>query len=294
MKRPPAGDFQVIHLVRAAAILPVLATHLDPLHPASSGWVHWLWDHFQRNGRYGVCFFFLVSGFLITRILDRGPGAFQADVRQFYVRRAGRILPLFLLSVAVGLALAVISRGDVIRHGYCFKLPLHPLDPVFWASLFLFLFNWAEFFCMGAWQQIGHHWALFWSLAVEEQFYFAYPWVLRAAGSARKLVWAAGPVFLGAWLWRWWVLRADGARNLDLSLGSFGYFDLIAAGCLLYFAQKKWGGAWARRPKRCWAAALSGFALVVGVYGATNFNEATGWVEGPTLLALGLSLFLNL
>jgi peptidoglycan/LPS O-acetylase OafA/YrhL len=53
----PVQNIQIIDLVRTLAILPVLAAHLAPTLPPASPPVQWLWDHFQRNGRYGFFFF---------------------------------------------------------------------------------------------------------------------------------------------------------------------------------------------------------------------------------------------
>jgi peptidoglycan/LPS O-acetylase OafA/YrhL len=289
----PVQNIQVIDLVRTLAILPVLAAHLAPTLPPASPPFQWLWDHFQCNGRYGVCLFFVVSGFLITRILDsQKAGVFRPRLKNFYVRRVGRILPLFLLSIALGLAMVWISREDPRRFAYCFKLPSDPAAPAFWLPLFFFLFNWAEFFLMAAWQGLGYHWALFWSLAVEEQFYFFYPWILKGLGRQRNLLMFLSATILAGVGWRWMVFKAPWAPNTDFTFGSFGYFDQIAIGILLYFGQKRWKVFLSRNQGLCVGLAVAGGAGFGWVYLGTSFNDGHDWVYAPTLLAAGLAVFL--
>jgi peptidoglycan/LPS O-acetylase OafA/YrhL len=240
-----------------------------------------------------VFFFFVISGFLITRILDsQKAGVFRPPLKNFYVRRAGRILPLFLLSVVLGLAMVWISRDDPRRFAYCFKLPLDPTAPAFWFPLFFFFFNWAEFFLMSAWQGLGYHWALFWSLAVEEQFYFFYPWVLKGLCRQRNLMMFLGATILAGVGWRWMVVKAPWAQSTDFTFGSFGYFDQIAIGILLYFGQKRWKVFLSRNPALGVGLAAAGGMVLGWVYFGTSFNDGHDWVYAPTLLALGLAVFL--
>src|SRR5512146_285122 len=92
----------VIDLVRTFSILVVMAGHFKGF--PSPSWGFELWDQLQNNNAYGVTIFFVVSGFMITRILDKQPGGlFHPSYRTFYIRRTARILPLFLAMVVVGL-----------------------------------------------------------------------------------------------------------------------------------------------------------------------------------------------
>ena len=84
---PPSqgARIAVIDGVRAASILLVMAGHLLPLGPKP----------LMLNGAacgMGMALFFILSGFLITRFLDR-----SADLVAFYVKRAVRIVPLAYL-----------------------------------------------------------------------------------------------------------------------------------------------------------------------------------------------------
>ncbi|HET9870903.1 MAG TPA: acyltransferase, partial [bacterium] len=247
---PGDGAIQAVDLARTLAILPVLALHatarLLPPGQALPG----LWDHLQRNGAYGVSLFFMISGFLITRTLDRGrDGAFQARWGAFYARRAGRILPLLALDLLLGLALWRCFQNDPPGFGYSLNLPLNAADPGFWLPLLFFAFNWARaLWALNDWGSIGVHWAVLWSLAVEEQFYLVYPLVLRALGRVRNLVLFLVFLLAAGFGWRWFVYLQPLNNGLDWKWGSFGYFDQLGLGIGLYFAQKEWGGRLAGRP----------------------------------------------
>jgi peptidoglycan/LPS O-acetylase OafA/YrhL len=103
----------------------------------------------------GVWLFFVLSGFLITTLLladQRTPGA---TLRRFYVRRALRIFPIYYFAIAVGLA----------------------LDQDGFRSILLWLLTFTTNFGILDGHNSGHA-GHFWSLAVEEQFYLAWPLLL--------------------------------------------------------------------------------------------------------------------
>ena len=103
----------------------------------------------------------MVSGFLITRVLARGPGGlFQPDLRHFYVRRMGRILPLLFLFVLIGITILLYGQAHVPG------AHLNPRYHGFWFCIATFSFNWYEVAVNSQW--FGLHWMVLWSLAVEE------------------------------------------------------------------------------------------------------------------------------
>ena len=117
----------------------------------------------------GVDLFFVLSGFLISGILvgERGSPRY---FRTFYFRRAFRIFPLYYL-VFLSFFVAVVFLGPgAAAYGRLFENPL-PL----W-SYALYVQN----FAMAALSTFGPIWmAGSWSLAVEEQFYFTLPAIVR-------------------------------------------------------------------------------------------------------------------
>ena len=222
-----------IDLLRAIAILSVVAEHwIDSQWPARSSS---LWDHlFARlaaeHGIYGVTLFFVLSGFLITRMtMMREPDLFNLSARDFYVRRIARIQPLYLLVVALG-AVMLISGGSASdAFQFCFHEPGAVFTADFWISLFTFTFNWDRIVRGGSW---GVHWAVMWSLAVEEQFYLAFPLLLIWAGTKRRLAWSLGAVIALGIAARALVDALD-LSSLAKVMNSFVCFDTLALGVLL-------------------------------------------------------------
>ncbi len=109
----------------------------------------------KKVGLIGVQLFFGLSGFLITsRLLEEELRHGQISLASFYVRRSFRILPaaLFFLSVVGLLSLAGLLDISMGR----------------WFSTLLFAANYTA--ADPSWY-VGH----FWSLAVEEHFYFLWP-----------------------------------------------------------------------------------------------------------------------
>ncbi len=129
--------------LRAFAVLAVLAYHLN-LKGFSLGWT-------------GVLLFFVLSGFLITGILldsrDR-PGY----LRNFYLRRALRIFPIYYLALAGIAAVALWQRQNVGDLAYYLTYTQN------------YLLGFTNF-TAGFPTMFNHSW----SLAVEEQFYLLWP-----------------------------------------------------------------------------------------------------------------------
>lgn len=138
--------------VRAIAVLAVVALHAGVL---SWGWL-------------GVDLFFTLSGFLITGILldarDAGCSGWATYAKPFYMRRLLRIVPLAWVFLAILFLVAPALR--IVR-------PVPFAEQIwYWA----FLSNaWLGFRSATAWMA-----AHFWSLAVEEQFYLVWPWLVLA------------------------------------------------------------------------------------------------------------------
>jgi len=146
-----------------------------------NNWLFGLID-FKQGGFLGVQLFFGLSGFLITsRLLEEESLHGRVSLRLFYLRRAFRILPatLFFLAVVGVLAFVGILNISLGR----------------WLSVLLFAANysWAD----ASWY-LGH----FWSLAVEEHFYFIWPLLfIRLAVNRPRILVALGLALLIAF-WR--------------------------------------------------------------------------------------------
>lgn len=131
-----------------------------------------------RGGAVGVDVFFVLSGYLITRVLLEN----QPTMASFYVRRARRLVPALALMLS-----AYLLVMPVIRPG----LP-HLRDV---ALAFFYLSDYSY-----AFWKAPHYLAHTWSLSVEEHFYLLWPLILlRWQPSVRALVAA----YVAATLWRY-------------------------------------------------------------------------------------------
>jgi peptidoglycan/LPS O-acetylase OafA/YrhL len=148
-------------------------------------------------GNAGVNVFFVLSGFLITGILiDTRDDPHRA--RNFYIRRALRIFPLYYGIFAILLVTTPMMHWQWT--GYWITWPLylgnslrflaspsaytHALHAAADGHLDMRQFRFAN--ALG----VGH----FWSLCVEEQFYLFWPWVVFAIPSRRVLIWICSVV----------------------------------------------------------------------------------------------------
>jgi len=152
-------------------------------------------------GQLGVQLFFVLSGLLITGILldsRERPDYF----RRFYVRRATRILPPYLLLLAVLLAAGLAPLSFVLLAG-AFSANVSVLFGVALAYTPL------------------------WSLAVEEQYYLLWPFVVRGMSRGRLALLAAALFAVAPWL-RWAAFRDGyGATELNWRFTWFAYGSLL-------------------------------------------------------------------
>jgi peptidoglycan/LPS O-acetylase OafA/YrhL len=148
---------------------------LDTLRAAAVSMV--LYAHFavedSQLGHLGVRLFFVLSGFLITRILLRArpntPGASRVrPLLIFYARRALRIFPAYYIMLAVVL---LVGGGDGVLGWHA-------------AYLSNFFYAWRN-----GWDQAWYL-AHTWTLSIEEQFYLIWPFLMLFAPQ-RALSWIA-------------------------------------------------------------------------------------------------------
>ena len=165
--------------LRGLAILLVMVSHFitDAGTNPSNAFDDWLYN-VSMFGWVGVDLFFVLSGFLITGILCDTHGD-PNSFRNFYVRRILRIFPLyygFLLLWFLALPVVPGWPAELVGDG----------DGRAWA--WAYLTNLLQAFhsdLAAAPPYVGH----FWSLAVEEQFYLLWPFVVFLCGP-RRLLWA--------------------------------------------------------------------------------------------------------
>lgn len=158
--------FEQLNGIRFIAVLLVLIDHwLIPINP------------FSFFGHLGVVMFFVLSGFLITRILFENADSCRANhsspivkMVRFIYRRSLRIFPIYFLLLAVGGIFSLSNFSEIA--GWLVS---------YTPNFYIILHNrW-----MGVWDHL-------WSLAVEEQYYLLFPYFIffiSAAKYPRLLIW---------------------------------------------------------------------------------------------------------
>lgn len=126
----------------------------------------------QHAGRLGVGLFFVLSGFLITYLLLEERGRFgDVDAKKFYLRRVFRIWPIYFL--IIGLSFFVFPHIELLNFpGTDEKLTVHAAERL--TLLLLVLPNFA--FVL---YDLPYWCAQTWSIGVEEQFYYLWPWLIK-------------------------------------------------------------------------------------------------------------------
>jgi peptidoglycan/LPS O-acetylase OafA/YrhL len=145
--------------LRALAVLPVILFHAD-FTMFSGGFV-------------GVDVFFVLSGYLITRLIVNEIDVGQFSIVGFYERRARRILPalFFVMAVSIPLAWTLLLPSDFVDFSQSLVA-----NPLFIAN-FLFWMERGYFGVASELKPLIHTW----SLSVEEQFYVLFPLVFAFA-----------------------------------------------------------------------------------------------------------------
>ena len=162
--RPPRGHLAGLDGLRALAIGAVMIFHLDP---------DWL-----PGGFLGVDIFFVISGFLITTLLVRERERDGSiDLRGFWTRRARRLLPALLVVVPACILIARTVEADLLV-----GIRRQALGALTFSTNWLEIANGSDYFHSTSPQLFMN----FWSLAVEEQFYLAWPLVTIVLLAARR------------------------------------------------------------------------------------------------------------
>ena len=177
------------------------------------------------SGNFGVDLFFVLSGFLITRILlqgrqyvEEGSQSLSLTLRHFYIRRTLRIFPLYY---AFLIGYAGISQSWV-----------NDLTPWLWT----FTLNLYRVFIDSDWGGPISH---LWSLSVEEQFYFVWPWVILF--TPRRLLLPVLVLFVILGPTTKTILALNEVSDRAIRFFTLSCLDTLALGGLLAYATKRHG-----------------------------------------------------
>jgi peptidoglycan/LPS O-acetylase OafA/YrhL len=254
------GRIDEIDSLRALAMTAVIAQHCRLL---PFGWM-------------GVWLFYVISGFVVTNsLMSRPPAGRGVLLKEFYVRRAARILPIYLGYVVLGFVVSGLTEG---------RLEWAPF-----ASLALFYNNFQVAFADGTFRDfpVAH----LWTISVEMQFYLFYG--VAFALLPRRALQAVLVGFLvlapvvrylaGEWL------TSAGFSPLRAAFAVYSFsvmhFDSFAVGALLALGAARW-----RQPPGSTLLFVAGcvltgiyvlaYVLVNRAHGAGGIGVLKGVVSG--------------
>lgn len=215
---------------------------------------HWAPDSFLNrlpNGYLGVTFFFVLSGFLIssnlflaTKAVGEKKTTNKESLISFYIRRSLRIFPLYyLVLLLVWVLNENIFEGNIVWY-------------LAYASNFLFFFK----------QQWQHMLSHFWSLAVEEQFYIIWPFLLLLTPGKYLLFLLITTVALSMGYKLFMILFFPDVLYADLL--PIAAFDAFGLGAILAY-QHLFGFSFRlmRVQNLLWATPILIFLLIFYIYG---------------------------
>jgi peptidoglycan/LPS O-acetylase OafA/YrhL len=248
----------------AHALAPRKMPYLDGLRALLLAWVMFVHspegvvpEALQTIHKYwgfGVDGFLAISGFLVTRSLQR-----SGTAREFLARRAARIFPPYFATLALVAALALATRGGLYQQlaatwRGCLGFPL------FFANYAIPADSW----------HIPYVLQPYWSMSFQEQCYLLLAGASLAWGSRQELVrplLAAGlgsialRLALALTVWRGQYRGWEYQANLHLAL------DSVTWGCLAWLKYDELGALWKTRA-RAWlanSAILGSLALVIAI-----------------------------
>lgn len=238
-----AGFRADIQGLRAIAVVSVVLAHAGV--PGTAG------------GFIGVDLFFVLSGFLITGLLIRErEKRGRISLLAFWSRRARRLLPassFVLVSTAVACFLFLPVRWS-----------LSAFTDIMWSAFFVanwrFAITKADYFAANDHISPLLH---FWSLGVEEQYYFVWPFLTIAAGSLAVILLQKRPM----------SFRAGVAlASVLVVVGSFAYS--------LWVLQTNQPLAYFSTPSRVWQLALGAFLAAIGPVLTAVIAKRRWWRHG--------------
>lgn len=254
--------------LRAISILLVIVGHGSMSYGAPK-----FLKPFEHFGNFGVRFFFIISGFLITTLLlKERQKTGRISLKQFYVRRSLRIFPacfafIGVIAVLSALRVIVLKHGDMV-HAMTYTMNYHDVRSVWLDHL--------------------------WSLSVEEQFYLLWPGLLVLAGVRRAfrgawLVVLAAPI-LRICMWFWW-----GASDSAMTKHFESVADALATGCLLsaYFNRLTASPLYLRIQSYSFAFLTFALGLILVGNGIYLKWPAGFYILGQTLANIGTVLCID-
>jgi peptidoglycan/LPS O-acetylase OafA/YrhL len=238
--------FSGLNSLRFFAALAVIITHIELLKGAFGFKNYWRNPLFFNLGGLGVYFFFVLSGFLITYLLIAEKERYSTiSIKQFYLRRALRIWPLYYLIVILGFFVLpnfVFFNIPYLHQGFVNNFNINLL-------LYILILPNLAFSIFPAVPNIGQTW----SIGVEEQFYIFWPWIILKSQSILKtllfiivglILIKIGVLFLGEFYYdtSWYKtlkLFVAMSKFECMAIGGLGAYFLFTKNKLIHYFHNK-------------------------------------------------------
>lgn len=186
--------------LRAFSVLSVVICHISE-DSLPGGWA-------------GVDTFFVLSGYLITRLLaGELVASGKINYRQFYIRRALRLGPALVCLLAFVVLLVLYFRDINLLRAAALSL--------------IYMMNWNRAFGWFPPTLLGHTW----SLSMEEQFYVLWPGLFSFVHKRRPILWLT-LAFAVVTAWR--VILASAGADPERTYNGFDtHSDGLLLGCII-------------------------------------------------------------
>lgn len=286
---PPAGthgaflaqkQFGSLDGVRALCILGVVWHH-TAMRELAAGETHWL--PMSQVGYLGVDMFFVLSGFLISTLLQRERAKHGGiSLKDFYARRTLRIFPIYYL-VLIGVAVLYLVKEHVLHKDPASGEVFFRALP--WYATYTSNFLHPDF--------QANNLGITWSLATEEQFYIL--WSLAEFGLGRR--WRMGILALLLGASQAINFRAPGvgqvlettlgARWTELPIMQTTFTPILLGVLLAHLMDHK---AWFDRIARVLSPAMAPVGCLVLLLGLCNIGgDIQGWPR--LLIQIAMTIF---
>ena len=238
--------------LRAIAVLAVLGFHLDP--------------ELLPGGFQGVDMFFVVSGYVITRLIVSSGAAFS--FRDFYRRRFLRLFPALCVTAIATMAAAYPLYAA------------HDYTTLGWSAL-ASIFGVSNIFFYGHIDYLNDNTAIHpllhtWSLGVEEQFYLLWPFVIAIVGRRIAPGWLVAIVFGLSFAANLVAVAVD--TQFAFYIAPIRFFEFASGAAVLL-----WGGL----VPRVLHVGLGCLGLVLIAIGLLTIGESFAWPDVYALLPVG-------
>lgn len=258
--------------LRAVAVYLVVVFHSN---------VSWV-----SGGFVGVDIFFVLSGYLVTNVLlSEWSRTERIDLRRFYARRVRRLLPAAAITIVVTAFVATLVLSRISRQALVGDAQASLLYVANWN----FLGDTTDYFADGSEQSPFLH---FWSLAIEEQFYFVFPAVLiliLRATRGRQTVLVGGIAALFASSFVAQLLVAD-SNPLRAYYGTDTRIYQMLAGALLAALPVTIGSRRASSLFHRWSQLAAPAAFIGLLFAATSLVSVSASQRGILGTALAVLL----